>query len=353
MPRAPFHPTPAPTSGPGATRPGSEADTAFWAIVERLSRQSVDRHFDAYADIDWDSPEMAVHPHDPRWALSDDDPLAGTRWYRELTPERQAHVGLHRLAVMMRTGWEFENLLQRGLLTYAFRLPNGRREFRYVHHEVIEESQHTMMFQELVNRTGLAVRGMARPLRLVAEWLVLPLARVFPELFFLFVLGGEDPIDHVQRRRLRQGVAHPLAERIMRIHVTEEARHLSFARHLLKTTVPRLGPGRRLVLAVAAPVLLAVMAPMMLAPSASFAADAGVPRRVVRRAARSDAARARAREAVGKVRRLWRELGLVSPLTTLLWRGLGLWDDDSGIDVGTGRPVAPADWPPAPDGTVA
>jgi len=304
--------------GSGSTR---EPEVAFRNLVTRLCRQSVDRHFDAFADVEW---------------------------YRELSPERQAQIGLHRLAVMMRTGWEFENLLQRGLLTRAFRLPNGRPEFRYLHHEVIEESQHTMMFQELVNRTGLPIRGMSRPLRLAAEGLVLPLARVFPELFFLFVLGGEDPIDHVQRQRLRHGVSHPLAERIMRIHVTEEARHLSFARHFLKTSVPKMGRTRRLILTLAAPVLLGIMAETMLAPSATFAADTGVPRRVVRQAARSEASRVRSRDAVTKVRRLWRELGLLTPVSTSLWRAFHLWDDDTGDGAEARGPEAPADAPSAP-----
>ncbi|MDA8357482.1 MAG: diiron oxygenase [Actinomycetota bacterium] len=326
---------------------------AFETLAGRLSRQSVERHFDAYADIDWESPELAVRPDDPRWELWEDDPLAATDWYRGLAAGRRAEVGLHRVAVMMRTGWEFENLLQRGLLAYVFRLPDGRPEFRYVHHEVIEESQHTMMFHELVARSGLRVRGMSAPLRLAAELLVLPLARIFPELFFLFVLGGEDPIDAVQRQRLRQGGTHPLAERIMRIHVTEEARHLSFARHALKASVPRLGPVRRAILAVAAPLLLSIMARTMLAPSPSFARDAGVPRRVARDAARSALARARARDSVGKVRRLWRELGLLTPRTALLWRAAGLWDDDQATDAGRAGPVAPAGSRPAPAWTDA
>src|SRR5438270_8949384 len=81
---------------------------------------------------------------------------------------------------------------------------------------------------------------------------VVKLGRRFPELFFLFVLGGEEPIDYVQRQELRGGHdVHPLLERIMRIHVTEEARHLSFARHYLKRNVPKLGWFRRTMLALA------------------------------------------------------------------------------------------------------
>jgi hypothetical protein len=39
----------------------------------------------------------------------------------------------------------------------------------------------------------------------------------------------------------------------MRIHVTEEARHLSFARHYLKRTVPTLDHWRRAQLAMERP----------------------------------------------------------------------------------------------------
>ena len=40
------------------------------------------------------------------------DPLSRTRWYRSLSPARQSEVGLLRVAVNLRIGWEFENLLQ-------------------------------------------------------------------------------------------------------------------------------------------------------------------------------------------------------------------------------------------------
>ena len=43
------------------------------ALIRRLSHQSVVKHFDAYADIDWDAPEMQIDPADPRWELSDEE----------------------------------------------------------------------------------------------------------------------------------------------------------------------------------------------------------------------------------------------------------------------------------------
>lgn len=296
----------------------------FDALVQRLSRQSVERHHDAFADVDWDA--APLDPADPRWRIDDVDPLAATAWYRSQPPEARARIGLHRIATAMRTGWEFENVLQRGLLAYAYRLPNHRPEFRFLHHEVAEESHHTMMFQEFVDRCGLPVRGLPRRMKLAAELLVVPLARVFPALFFMFVLGGEDPIDHVQRQRLRAGIEHPVLERVMRIHVTEEARHLSFARHYLEREVPRLGPVRRRILSLATPVLLGVMARQMLTTTPWFARAAGVPPAAAREARRSAQARELVRRSVGKTRRLCADLGLLDPAAEALWRVMGIWE---------------------------
>src|SRR5579862_4504216 len=88
---------------------------AFEALVKRLSRQSVEKHFDAYEDVDWDAAEFAIDPTDSRWQLWDLDPLGATAWYQAQPVERRAAIGLARVATAMRTGWEFENILQRGL----------------------------------------------------------------------------------------------------------------------------------------------------------------------------------------------------------------------------------------------
>jgi hypothetical protein len=298
----------------------------FRTTVERLSRQSVDKHFDAYADVDWDGPDMAVRPDDPRFALWGFDPVGHSDWYAALPAGERSRLGLHRVATAMRLGWEFENVLQRGLLEHAFWMPNGRPEFRYLHHEIVEESQHTMMFQEFVNRSGMDVRGMPWHMKAISR-AVIWTSRLFPELFFLFVLGGEDPVDYLQRRQLRAGQSHPLVERIMRIHVTEEARHLSFARQYLKAHVPELGPVRRRILAHVAPLLFGIMGRVMVYPSRQTRRTFHMPRRVFRSAFRSPAGRALLCESVSKPRRLCAELGLTTRPARLLWRLMGVWDE--------------------------
>ena len=131
-------------------------------------------------------------------------------------------------ANFFKLGVIFESVLKQGLLEFAGRLPNGSAEFRYCYHEMIEEAQHSLMFQEFVNRSAFDIPGLNRVERAGAN-MVVRMARRFPELFFVFVLAGEDPIDHVQRQMLHKNRAdiHPLLRRIMQIHVTEEARHLT------------------------------------------------------------------------------------------------------------------------------
>jgi hypothetical protein len=298
----------------------------FPALVHRLSRQSVVKHFDAYADVDWDAPEMRIDPDDPRWELGPDDVLGATPWYRSQPPGVRSRIGLHMMATFMKIGLQFEGVLKRGLLDYALGLPNGSPEFRYAYHEIIEEAQHSLMFQEFVNRTGFDIPGLSWWQRLGARQ-VIRFGRTFPELFFVFVLGGEDPIDHVQRQALRsRDGLHPLLKRIMQIHVTEEARHLCFARHYLREHVPQLGPVKRFILSLRAPMVLAVMAQMMMRPSAQIVSTYGIPRVVIREAyVTNPVHRARTLEALGKVRSLLDELGLVPPSTQRLWRWLGIW----------------------------
>jgi hypothetical protein len=305
-----------------------QADNRFAELLGRLSRQSVEKHFDAYADIPWDDPDWAIDPADPRWELAPDAPLAGTDWYRSLPAETRSRIGLHLIVSNMKAGLQFENILERGLLEYAFALPDQSPEFRYAYHEVIEESQHSLMFQEFVNRSGLDAPGLTWDLKFGSRRVV-QMARRFPAMFFVFVLGGEDPIDHVQRRTLRSGrELHPLIERIMRIHVTEEARHLSFARQYLRHHVPSLPAWRRRALGVQAPIVLATMASVMMRPPRHIVGAYDIPRDVIRQAyGPGTPSRQQVRDSLRKVRALLVELGLVTPVSKRLWRAFDIWDE--------------------------
>lgn len=306
-------------------------DDDFREVVARLSAQSLVKRHDAYEDIPWDDLEFEIQEADPRLLLWSVDPLARTDWYQGLDDDAKARVSAHRIASNMRIGLEFENMLQRGLLDFAMRLPQGSPEFRYVLHEVIEETHHTMMFQEFANRAldvaDTPAGGMPRVLQLLCRQFVLPLAWAFPELFFVFVLGGEEPIDHIQRQSLRAGVDHPLAERVMRIHVTEEARHIGFARSFLTKRVPALGRVRRRILADTTPLVLGIMAPLMVYPAPATVRAHRIPGSARRQMRRDPETRQLLRDSVKKIRNLFDDLDLIDHRSRALWRRVGLWDE--------------------------
>jgi hypothetical protein len=300
------------------------ARESYEALLMRLSRQSVNKRYECYRDIAWDDPEYAVVADDPRWELGPEDPLGATAWYQARAPAERARIGLYRVATFMKVGMQFENILSRGLLAFAARLPERSPEQRYAYHEIIEESHHSMIFSEFVRRSGFELGGLSRPWVRIGD-LVAGLGARFPELFFVFVLGGEDPIDQAQRQALSgPRPLHPLLRRISQVHVTEEARHLCFARSYLREHVPRLSARRRFALAAGTPVILRVMAELMLRPSPALARDFGVPRAVIRAAFTDNLQhRAAVLAALDDVRALLAELGLVTPATARLWRALG------------------------------
>ncbi len=295
-------------------------------LLDRLSRRSVEKGFDAYADVDWDAPESKIEKDDPRFILDPTESLGATDWYRSLPPEVQAELGLSLVVQQMKSGWLFENVLSRGLLELASIQPDHSPAFRYAYHEVIEESQHTLMFQEFINRAGVQVPGLSGIHAIGARW-VPNLGRTFPELFFIFVLGGEGPIDHVQRRELAKSrPQHPLLERIMRIHVTEEARHICFAKSFLREHVPALSAWKMLQLQIRTPLILWQMATLMLEPPRVLVKRYRIPRAVIREAYRESVQQRLALlDSLADIRELCAELRIATPANAWVWQRLGIW----------------------------
>lgn len=289
-------------------------------LLMRLSRQSVLKRYEAYRDIDWDAPEMRIDPADERWILPAFDALGGTAWYQAQPATVRSRLGLYRRTTFMKVGMQFENVLSRGLLQFALSRPDRSPEQRYAYHELIEESHHSMMFGEFIRRTGFDVPGMTGPVTKLFN-AVAATGRSFPELFFVFVLGGEDPIDHVQRMAMQSGEEmHPLGRRISQIHITEEARHLCFARAFLRRHVPELSATRRELLATLAPVILRVVAELMMRPSPALIAEFAIPPRVVDEVRGNQQYRQATLKSLGKVYALLDELGLVR---RRWWRAIG------------------------------
>lgn len=302
------------------------ADVTYDQVVADLSEASVFRNFDPYRDIAWDAPEMAVVPDDPRWILSyEADPIGRHPWYRAQPIEKQIRIGMWRQANVAKVGLQFESILIRGLLQYAGRLKNGDKRFRYVTHESKEECNHTLMFQEMVNRSGVDVPGMRKSLRLIDP--IIPLfSTIWPSVFFFGVLAGEEPIDHLQKDFLRAGEdLHPVMSAVMELHVAEEARHISFAHHHLRETVPRRSRLTRATLSVAMPVVMRILCGAIAVPPKQFRKEFDVPDEVFQEIFwNSEESRVFLQNVFGDVRMLADQCGLMNPVSRRMWRLMGI-----------------------------
>ncbi|AMO59635.1 AurF N-oxygenase family protein [Mycolicibacterium phlei] len=296
-------------------------DADYVDTLTTLSEGAVRRNFNPYTDIDWDSPEFAVTPNDPRWVLPATDPLGGHPWYQAQPLERQIQIGMWRQANVAKVGLQFEIILIRGLTNYAFWVPNGSPEYRYCLHESVEECNHTMMFQEMVNRIGADVPGMPRLLRWLSPFIPL-VAGPLPVPFFFGVLAGEEPIDHTQKNVLREGKdLHPIMERVMAIHVAEEARHISFAHEYLRKRLPKLTRWQRFWLSLNVPIIMRVLCQAIIVPPKAFWREFDIPRSVRKELFfRAPKSRQFLRDMFGDVRMLCYDTGLMNPLAKLVWR---------------------------------
>ncbi len=317
---------PAATASPARDTAADDAvamqDAAYEERLRLLSEGSINKNFQPYRDIDWESPEFAVVPGDRRWILQrETDPMGGHPWYLAQPEEKQIAIGMWRQANVAKVGLQFENILIRGMIQYVFVQPNGSAEARYCTHECIEECNHTLMFQEMVNRIGMDVPGMNRFLRGVGK--LLPLAgSSLPLIFFMGVLAGEEPIDHLQKRILRAGGdIHPVMKSVMSIHVAEEARHISFAHEFIERRAPRLSRARRFASSLAMPVIMRVLCDAIVVPPKEFWETFDVPKSVRKELFwDSDAARDELAGYFGDVRMLAGNAGLLNPASKLLWK---------------------------------
>ena len=302
------------------------AEDSYADRVNALSQATTRLRFDPWVDIDWDAPENEVDRNDPRWQLDPDtDPLAATDWYAEQPLQRRIDMGRWIAANTLKVTIQFEQMLIRGVVHYAGALPNQSPVFRYLMHELIDESNHIQMFQEFINRTGEDVPGMRRGSRFIGP--ILGFIGGYASIFhFIGVLCGEQPL-HYQQTLQHRGAAHvpPLLNKITYIHLAEEARHISFADDYLAQWMASSSRFRRATYAIAFPFYLRWLIGESMGPPRNFARQFGIPRRVFKTAYwRSSESRRMMAESAADVRRIADDLGLRTAWSRWLWRLFGV-----------------------------
>ncbi len=205
-------------------------------VATRLIGGSVRRSYEPTVAIDWDAPLVEGKYFLPKEVLS----LYGTSYWEELNEEQRIALSREELANVLSVGIWFENILNRALLLQLLREEPTSPFAHYALTEMGDECRHMTMFGKVIERVGARSYRMGRVDRFLAAMLPHFLRG---SLLWVGALIGEEIFDAQQRRNMADPELQPIVAQLMRIHVTEEARHIKFAR---EGVVHRMQYGSRL-----------------------------------------------------------------------------------------------------------
>jgi hypothetical protein len=197
---------------------------------ERLLKGSVKKSYAPVVDIEWDAPLDPDKFYMPPRMIS----LYGTPMWEKMTRAQRIELSRQEFVNGLSAGIWFENILNQALLRELLHRDATAKSTHYALTELGDEIRHMVMFGRAIERVGCKP---VRP-RLYQRVIInaLPLINR-GSMLWVAALIGEEIFDALQRQMIDDPEVQPIVARLMQIHVTEEARHIRFARDGLRRRV--------------------------------------------------------------------------------------------------------------------
>ncbi|HEY1699887.1 MAG TPA: diiron oxygenase [Trebonia sp.] len=207
-------------------------------LAGRLLKSSAALSYDPDAEINWDAPL----PDDEYGIPAEWSTLYGTPLWDEMTPAQRVTLTRHEAASMLCTGIWFEMILQQMILRDQYVKDPATPEFRFALTEIADECRHSIMFARTIEKFGAPAYYPRRP--------IIELARYFKtiashEVAYGAGLVAEEVLDVLQRDMMTDEKVLQVSRISAKIHVTEESRHMKFARAEVREHLRNAGPLRR------------------------------------------------------------------------------------------------------------
>lgn len=286
-------------------------------VADRLLRSSERLSYDPMTEIDWRQPLDPALFALPEHRIS----LYGTSLYAQMSQEQRIQLSWHEFASVASIGLWFELILMQGLLRYAYDQDPHSSHVQYALTEIGDETRHSIMFARAASK--LAPGQRYRPNQLIHQ-----LGRLYKTVaagpsLFASVLVAEETLDRLQREVMATRGMLPLAHDVARIHVTEEARHVAYARTAVERQVPKLSRSqlqlhRSLTVATSICVVTSFIDP------AVYTAVGLDPKRAAAEARANPNTRDTRIWMAERVTEFLKEAGLISRHTTHAWKRAGL-----------------------------
>ncbi|SNR39315.1 P-aminobenzoate N-oxygenase AurF [Haloechinothrix alba] len=200
---------------------------------ERLLKSSAGKFYDPDVDIDWGAPLDETKRYIPEHRVS----LYGTYLWDRLTEQQRIELTKHEGISVATNGIWFEVMLMQMLLKEVNDADPTSSRAQYMLTEIADECRHSTMFARLASKAGVPAYGPVRWRHQLGK--VLPVVGYGPALYGA-ILVAEEILDRLQREQMNDPEIQPLMRMVNRIHVLEEARHVTFAREEVTRGMPGL-----------------------------------------------------------------------------------------------------------------
>jgi predicted metal-dependent hydrolase len=214
------------------------------------------RYEDPLFQIDW-----AAVDRDCWWLPPDALSLSGVTEFEALPIATRRTLSHCEYLHLLQTGLWLEALFVERLAVLADRSPDLDRRAAYLR-EIREEAGHSLMFVELIRRSGIAMPP-ARSVRMrFGRALGRRLIPAGSALFWALVVVGEE-VPNRLNRRLARGVEHAtlstVVYRMATLHSRDEANHAALARAHCERETARLPSWQRALLSPLLAVTIALL----------------------------------------------------------------------------------------------
>lgn len=282
----------------------------------RLLLSSAKASHDPLTEIDWDAPVDTGRYGMPPHRMS----LYGTALWDQLTEAQRKELSRQEVASIACIGIWFEAILMQMLIRHAYDRDPRTRHIQYAYTEIADECRHSVMFARFVGKMGAphyrlppVPHALGRLLKATSNG----------PLTFSGALFVEELLDQAQREAMADETLEPLTRAVSRIHVTEEARHMRYAREELIRLWPERSPLARAHSRIVLALVAAISTAHLIHPDCYTRVGLD-PKQARRAASRNPHWRASkawlARQAV----ETFTAAGLISGLSERIWRRAGL-----------------------------
>lgn len=279
---------------------------------DRLLKGSAKKSYAPVVDIDWDSPVVPDTFFLPPQVVS----LYGTPMWAGMTREQQIELSRQEFINLLSAGVWFENILNQALLRGLMHADVTSPSTHYSLTELGDETRHMIMFGRAIRAIDGKPFQPKRFQRMIINTLPLGFQK---SVLWIAALVGEEIFDALQRQILDDADVQPIVSRVMRIHVTEEARHIQFARDGARRDVPAMRPFNRFLLAT----IHGAGGPFYryLFTNRAVYRRAGLDGREARRQARRNPHfHAAMKSGFAPLAAFLEEIGLMNPISRRLWK---------------------------------